>query len=243
MPAVILLREPGEVRDLTFLFEDEGADVFHWPLLSVSNLARDAATWALAEQVARFTWVIPESPTAVRVLAELVRAAGAWSSARRAAFLAPNLDTVRSLARHGWEARHVLPERVEGRLETLGSLLTEDDEVLWLGGPGHASWQDWLGQVPGRATVMRLYDQAPSPPAPEVGPGSLLVVHSPSAAEALAATVEASWLSQVRVVASGPTTEAVLSELGVSIAASADRPTTEAVFEAAQRALQRTLAG
>ncbi len=242
MPAVILLREPGEVRDLTFLFEDVGADVIHWPLLSVTNLATDAATGALAEQLGRFTWVIPESPTAVRVLAELVRAAGAWSNARRAAFLAPNLDTVRSLARHGWEARHVLPERVEGRLETLGSLLTEDDDLLWLGGPGQAAWQAWLGQVPGRATVMRLYDQAPAPPAPAVGTGALLVVHSPSAAEALSASVEASWLAQVRVVASGPTTEAVLTELGVSIAASADRPTTEAIFEAAQRAVHRSTA-
>ena len=140
MTTVLLLREPSEVRDLTWLLEEEGAQVMHWPLLSVTLLASVPSTQALGEQLGRFSWVIPESPTAVRVLAELVRATGARSPSQRAAFLAPSLDTVRALGRHGWEARHVLPERVEGRLETLSSLLHEDDEVLWVGGPREAQW-------------------------------------------------------------------------------------------------------
>ncbi len=239
MTTVLLLREPSEVRDLTWLLEEEGAQVMHWPLLSVSLLASVPSTQALGEQLGRFSWVIPESPTAVRVLAELVRATGARSPAQRAAFLAPSLDTVRALGRHGWEARHVLPERVEGRLETLSSLLHEDDEVLWVGGPREAQWREVLAQVPGRATMVRLYDEVEAAAPPELPEGAVVVVHSPSAAEALAASTEEAWRARHRVVASGPLTSSALQELGVAIAAVAARPTTEALFEAARDVLQR----
>lgn len=236
MATVLLLREPSEVRDLTFLLEEEGAAVVHWPVLSF--VAHDRlSTQALGEQLGRFTWVIPESPTAVRVLAEVVRATGASTAARRAAFLAPSLDTVRALGRHGWEARHVLPEREEGRLETLASLLTEDDEVLWVGGPKESAWRAWLGQVPGRATLVALYDEVEAPTLPDVPGGSIVVVHSPSAAEALAASTEPEWRALHKVVASGPSTSSVLKELGVAVAATATHPTTEGLFEATRQAL------
>ncbi|MBE2254397.1 MAG: uroporphyrinogen-III synthase [Myxococcus sp.] len=237
MSTVLLLREPSEVRDLTWLLEEEGAAVLHWPLLSVSLLASSPATQALGEQLGRFTWVIPESPTAVRVLAELVRATGASTPAHRAAFLAPSLDTVRALGRHGWEARHVLPDREEGRLETLSSLLHEDDEVLWVGGPREAQWRQWLGAVPGRATLVKLYDEVAVPQVPALPPGSVVVVHSPSAAEAFAASTEPEFRALHRVVASGPSTTSALQELGVPVVAVAARPTTEALFDAARHAL------
>lgn len=240
MSTVLLLREPSEARELLWLFEEEGADVLHWPLLQVTLTEARPSGQALGEQLGRFTWVIPESPTAVRVLAELVRATGATTAARRAAFLAPSLDTVRALGRHGWEARHVLPEREEGRLETLASLLTEDDEVLWVGGPKEAQWRLWLAQVPGRATLVRLYDEPALPPRPPLPPGAVVVVHSPSAAEALAAASEPSWLGAHPVVASGPTTASVLAELGVPVAAVATHPTSEALFDAARGLLGPT---
>lgn len=234
MPPVLLLRGTDEVKDFVFLLEEEGFAVQAWPLLAVSEVASAPALAALAEQVGRFTWVIPESPTAVRVLAGLVRTAGS-DGAGRAAFLAPSLDTVRALGRHGWEARHVLPEREEGRLETLQSLLTEDDEVLWVGGPQEARWRAWLAQAPGRVTMMRLYDEAPVV-VPAVEPGTVIVVHSPSAAEALALSTDEAWRAEVRLVASGPTTSSALAEHGVEVAATAQRPTTEALLEATLRA-------
>lgn len=237
---VLLLREPSEVRDLAFLLEEEGLSVVHWPVLAVSALSERASTQALGEQLGRFSWVIPESPTAVRVLAEVVRSTGARTSAQRAAFLAPSLDTVRALGRHGWEARHVLPERAEGRLETLGSLLQDDDEVLWIGGPREAEWRGWLAQVPGRATLVRLYDEAEVPSLPELTGDAVVIVHSPSAAEVFAASTEPDWRSRHRVVASGPSTLAALQELGVAVTATATRPTTEALFEAAREAIART---
>jgi uroporphyrinogen-III synthase len=241
MATVLLLRDPSEVRDLAFLLEEEGAAVVHWPLLAVRPLADRPSLQALGEQLGRFSWVIPESPTAVRVLAEVVRASGAKTAAQRAAFVAPSLDTVRALGRHGWEARHVLPERVEGRLETLQSLLHEDDEVLWVGGPAEAAWRGWLAQVPGRSTLVRLYDEADAPALPPLPDGAIIVVHSPSAAEALASSTEADWRARFRVVASGPTTSAVLSELGVAVASAADRPTTEALFDATRRLLSQAV--
>jgi len=228
VPTVLLLREPSEARDLCFLLEEEGLSVAHWPVQAVQPVER-ASLHALGEQLGRFGWVIPESPIAVRVLAELVRASGGWSSSRRAAFLAPSLDTVRALGRHGWEARHVLPERAEGRLETLSSLLQEDDEVLWVGGPREAEWRGWLGQVPGRATLVRLYEER-TVPRPELARGSIVVVESPSAAEALEAATDSEWRAGHRVVASGPSTQQVLVELGIEVAAVAERPTTEALF-------------
>ncbi|MBL8921672.1 MAG: uroporphyrinogen-III synthase [Myxococcaceae bacterium] len=237
MATVLLLRDPSEVRDLAFLLEEEGASVVHWPVLAVSPAAARPSLQALGEQLGRFTWVIPESPTAVRVLAEVVRASGARSASQRATFLAPSLDTVRALGRHGWEARHVLPERAEGRLETLQALLHEDDEVLWVGGPAEPAWREWLGQVPGRSTFVSLYDQAEVPVAPELPDGSIVVVHSPSAAEAFVASTEPGWRGHVHVVASGPTTSAVLAELGIPVGAAAERPTTEALFEATRRVL------
>jgi uroporphyrinogen-III synthase len=237
MPTVLLLREPSEVQDLSFLLEEEGALVLFWPLLSVTPVDAKASTQALGEQLGRFSWVIPESPAAVRVLSELVRASGAATAARRAAFLAPNLDTVRALGRHGWEARHVLPERDEGRLETLASLLHEDDEVLWVGGPGEARWREALGQVPGRATLVRLYDEAPLQRPPELPDGAVVVVHSPSAAEVFATSTEPEWRARHRVAASGPATASALAEHGIEVAATAARPTTEALFEAARQVL------
>jgi uroporphyrinogen-III synthase len=235
MPPVLLLREPAEVKDLAFLLEEEGLEVRAWPLLAVTEVASAPALTALAEQVGRFSWVIAESPTAVRVLAGLVRSAGADGAAGRAAFLAPSLDTVRALGRHGWEARHVLPEREEGRLETLQSLLTEEDEVLWVGGPGEASWRRWLSQAPGRVTIMRLYDEAPVV-VPALEPGTVVVVHSPSAAEALALATDEAWWLRARLVASGPSTASALAEHGVPVTTVADRPTTEALLDATLRA-------
>lgn len=237
MATVVLLREPSEVRDLTWLLEEEGAAVVYWPLLAVRPVEWAPALAALGEQLGRFSWVIPESPTAVRVLSELVRATGAMEPARRAAFLAPSLDTVRALGRHGWEARHVLPERVEARLETLGSLLHEDDEVLWIGGPAAAQWRQWLEQVPGRATLVTLYDEPSRPELPDVPDGAVVIVHSPSAAEALAQATDESWRGRTRVVASGPSTSSALEQLGVPVFATALRPTTESLFEAARGGL------
>ncbi|MCA3012819.1 MAG: uroporphyrinogen-III synthase [Myxococcaceae bacterium] len=241
-PTVLLLRPAGEARDLEFLLEEEGLEVCAWPLLAVAEVAPGPALTALAEQVGRFSWVIPESPTAVRVLAARVRAAGAEGAAARAAFLAPSLDTVRALGRQGWEARHVLPEREAGRLETLASVLTEDDEVLWVGGPGEAAWRGWLAQVPGRVTLLRLYDEAPVE-VPVMPPGTVVVVHSPSAAEALALATDEAWRGAARLVASGPATEAALAEHGVAVAAVAARPTTEALVDAALRAATVGAAG
>jgi uroporphyrinogen-III synthase len=239
MTTVLLLREPSEVLDLTWLLQEEGAEVIHWPLLSVSLRTAAPSTQALGEQLGRFSWVIPESSTAVRVLAELVRATGASRPAQRASFLAPSLDTVRALSRHGWEARHVLPERLEGRLETLSSLFHEDDEVLWVGGPLEAQWREVLSQVPGRATLVRLYDELEAPAPPELPEQTVVVVHSPSAAEALATCTDAEWRARHRVIASGPSTSSALKELGVSVGAVAPRATTEALFEVARDALHR----
>jgi uroporphyrinogen-III synthase len=235
MATVLLLREPSEASALSFLLEEEGHDVLHWPVLAVSPLA-GPSFGALGEQLGRFSWVIPESPTAVRVLAELLRSTGAAASARRAAFVAPSLDTVRALGRHGWEARHVLPERSEARLETLSSLLQDDDEILWVGGPHEAQWRDWLGQVPGRATLVRLYEADRIPAAPEVPTGTVIVVESPTAAEVFAAATEPEWRSGHRVVAGGPLTHAALSELGISVQQVATHPTTEALFDATRSA-------
>lgn len=229
MATVLLLREPSEARDLCFLLEEEGLTVAHWPVQAVVPV-EGASAIALGEQLGRFSWVIPESPVAVRVLADVVRAAGG-STSQRVAFVAPNLDTVRALGRHGWEARHVLPERADGRLETLGSLLHEDDEVLWVGGPGEAEWRGWLSQVPGRATVVRLYEER-LVPRPELSRGAIIVVESPSAAEALSAATDDAWRADHRVVASGPSTHQALRELGIEVAAVAQRRTTEALFEA-----------
>lgn len=234
MATVLLLREPSEASDLCFLLEEEGLSVRHWPLLAVTPLLSGPSLGALGEQLGRFSWVIPESPTAVRVLAELVRATGSSASGRRAAFLAPSLDTVRALSRHGWEARHVLPERAEGRLETLTSLLHEDDEVLWVGGPKEAQWREWLGQVPGRATLVRLYDEPSLPAPPELPGGSVIVVESAAAAEVFASTTEPDWRAAHRVVAGGPLTHAALAELGIAVQKVASRPTTEALFDAAR---------
>lgn len=237
MATVLLLRGPHEAQDLGFLLEEEGATVVHWPLLEVAEVATQPSLLALGEQLGRFTWVIPESPTAVRVLSEVVRASGAVTAAKRAAFLAPSLDTVRALGRHGFEARHVLPEREEGRLETLSSLLHEDDEVLWVGGEKEPAWRDWLAQVPGRATLVKLYEVRSIPSCPEVPQRTVVVVHSPSAAEALASSTEIEWLSAHVVVASGPATASALTELGVSVHSTANRPTTESLFETARAAL------
>jgi uroporphyrinogen-III synthase len=224
------------MADLAYLLEEEGLPVSSWPLFAAPLPYRSGTEMALAEQLGRFAHVIVDGPAAVAALAEWVRCAGSADSARRAGFVATNLSTVRALARFGWEARHVLPERADALLETLRSLSTDDDDVLWVGGSRIEGFRALLQQSPGRATLVRLVEDA-AVDTPPMGADLVVVATNPSEAESLCDVLgEAGCPPAWHIVAGSAPTLATLQERGIPVAATASGPTTEALFDGVVRA-------
>jgi uroporphyrinogen-III synthase len=95
-----------------------------------------------------------------------------------------------------------------------------------------------------RVTRVTAYRTSPALLAPEAlvalqeAPPQVVLFASPRTAEAFLEAAGPERLSGARVVAIGPTTAGALARLGVEVAAVAERPTPEALVEAAIRAVR-----
>jgi uroporphyrinogen-III synthase len=178
-------------------------------------------------------------------MSEAAHTAGTWSALERANFIAPDHDTARTLGQYRWMPRVLLPplEPVEAVIDALESVVHENEEVLLLLAEGaEGPWPALLRELGARVTETRTWRADPQGPSIEVWAAAAvttkaIVVHSPAAAEALIrGCPEADW-AKTRFVATGPATEHALTHLGVTVCATAARPSADGVLDATLRAL------
>ena len=220
---------------MAFLLEEEGLTLGFLPVLDVPRASDERGLQAAMEHVTRFQWVLPDAPQAVRVMSEAAHRAGTWASLERQSFIAPDHDTARTLGQYRWLPRILLPplEPVEAVIDAFQSVVAENDEVLVLLAEGlERPWSGLLRDLGARVTEARVWRaDVPAMVCLESVPRAV-VVHSPAAAEALIRGCgDVDW-AHTRFVASGPTTAHALKHLGMTVCATAARPSADGVLEA-----------
>jgi len=245
---ILLLRPREHAEDLAFLLEEEGLTLGFLPVLEVPRATDERGLRAAMEHVTRFQWVLPDAPQAVRVMSEAAHTAGTWASLENQSFIAPDHDTARTLGQYRWMPRILLPpvEPVEAVLDALQSVVHDNDEVLVLMGEGaDCPYPALLREMGARVTQANAWRRGELPPigswVDQVGQAQpkAVVVHSPAAAEALIrGCAETDW-AKTRFVATGPTTAHALTHLGVTVCATAQRPSADAVLDATLEAMSR----
>lgn len=245
MPHDVLLLRPREhAEDLAFLLEEEGMRLGFLPVLEVPRASDERGLRAAIEHVTRFQWVLPDAPQAVRVMSEASHTAGTFSSLENQQFIAPDHETARTLGQYRWMPRILLPpvEPAEAVLDALQSVVHENDEVLVLVAEGiDRPWASLLREVGARVTEARVWRQSEAEASwqqqVDASSPKAVVVHSPAAAEALIRGCAQTDWAKTRFVATGPTTAHALKHLGVSVCATAERPSADAVLDATLRAM------
>jgi uroporphyrinogen-III synthase len=240
MPTVWLLRPRPQVEALAFLLEEEGASPVFVPVLSAAAPADGRALSSAAEQLARFPFVAPDAPQAVRALVFGVHAAGTRAILERVRWLCPDAETARAVELSGFGGHLVAPGRPEAWTEAVPA----DDEVLVL----HEAERQpryceaLRGAGVAVTTVGAWRRQAEwsldAFPAPDV-----VVVHSPIEGEALLQALPGGGSRELRFVAAGPATARALRQLGARVCAVASTPAADGVLEATLRALSGTALG
>lgn len=244
---VLLLKSRAASEPLTFLLEEEGLEPMHLPLLEVAWPADPRGLRAAAESIARFRWIIVDSPEAVRALSEAVTSAGTLNGLALSQWLAPDEATARTITHHGWIPRIVQTEdtpceqhshahpHFHSQWGAVAHMLISDDEVLVVHeASGEPDWVDLVREGPGRVICVGGWVRGPAQAFDGPSPHAI-VVDSPSAGEVLFERQPA--LKSAPLVAVGPATAIALKALGASLVTVASRPTTEAVFDAALAAL------
>ena len=224
--ALTASRERSEA--ISFLLEDEGAQLLHLPVLELLPPIDPRPFAAVVEQLQRHPWILLSSLEAVTALWEGARVAGTLKRLDEVGLIATDGEVARMLVCLGQPARLALGT-------TAGLDLGTDAEVLVPVGDGPNPWPARLAEagalpsaVPAwRAAVLELPAQAPE----------LIVFDTPGAASALHRDRRA-WLEgAVRVAGSAATAEE-LSQLGTP-AHTVARAGSLGLLDAAQAAWKR----
>ncbi|HEX8435000.1 uroporphyrinogen-III synthase [Archangium sp.] len=243
---VLVTRPRERSEELCFLLEDEGAEVVHVPLLELRPPEDPRPLMAAAESIQRYTWVVFASASAVDALMEALREAGMteWLSRVRIAAVGPR--TARTVEGYGLTVAAEPPEGTGVALyEVMRSALEAEDEVLLPAAEeGRRELEDALREHGVRVTRVTAYRSQPAPLSPEAqaqlasSPPHVALFASPRTAETFLEAAGRERLGSTRLVAIGPTTAAALTQLGLPVAAVAERPTPEALVEATIRAIR-----
>lgn len=246
---VLVTRPKERSAELCFLLEDEGAEVLSLPLLELRPPDDVRPLRAAAEHLQRYTWVVFASPSAVQALCDAVREAGSAEHLFRAKVAAVGPKTALAARNYGLNVALLAEVSTgEGLAELLKPHLTIDDQVLLPAAQnGRKELEDALRASGHRVTRVAAYQSSRA----EADDGALkqlteappqvVLFGSPRTAEAFLELVGEggrALLQSARVVAIGPTTEHALEHLGVAVAAVAEQPTSEALVEAAVRAVR-----
>src|SRR6185295_5446890 len=221
-----LVTRPRErAEELCFLLEDEGARVTALPLLELVPPEDPRPLQAAAERLSRFDWVAFSSPSGVAALVDAARQAHGLSVERQAgAGGGAALAEVMRPSLHPGD-RVLLPAAAGGRPE-----LREALEALGAEATQVCAYRALEVELDA-ALVAGL----------ERDPPALAFFGSPRTAEALWDALgpdrARALLAGAASIAIGPTTRAALDELGAPRAATAPRPTPEAMVDAAVSAL------
>ena len=213
---------------ISFLLEDEGAEVLHLPLLELLPPQDTRPFAAMVEQLQRYPWILLSSLEAVAALWEGARVAGTLERMDKVGLIATEPAVARMLLSLGQ------PARIE--LDPSGALeLDADDEVLVPVGDGDSPWPARLANK--GALALAVLAWRPSkvvlpPVAPE-----LILFDAPGTASALHRD-QPLWLEGAVRVASSSGTAEELARLGAP-AHTVARPGAEALLDAAHSAWKR----
>lgn len=232
MARVLLLTAADQAVDLTWLLTEEGHQPRHLPLLARGPLDDERGLQAAAEHAQRFRWILADGAPAVRAFLGAVARAGTRRGLALAQWLVADTPAGRLLERSGYVARVLGPAGWAGAIEGLVS----DDEVLFL---HEAPVPPAVGEaLVDRGAHLTAVQACCAVPAPEWGEApDVVIVHSPSAGEALCDAVGMERLAGVRLVASGPATAGAMRARGLPVHAVAAQASADGVLEATLRAL------
>jgi uroporphyrinogen-III synthase len=246
-----LVTRPRErAQELCFLLEDEGARVTALPLLELVPPEDPRPLQAAAERLARFEWIAFASPSAVSALVDAARQAGTSDELRRAKLAAVGPRTARALRAHGLSVERQADNGGGAALAeamAYGGLQRGDRVLLPAAEEGRPELQDLLDAHGAETTRVCAYRSVKAELEPSLlaaldqDPPTLAFFGSPRTAEALWEALGAdrgrALLAGAASIAIGPTTRAALDELGIARAVTAERPTPEAMVDAAAAAL------
>ncbi|MCP3141194.1 uroporphyrinogen-III synthase [Pyxidicoccus xibeiensis] len=242
----MVTRPRERAEELCFLLEDEGAEVLSVPLLELRPPEDPRPLASAAEHIHRYRWVVFASPSAVEALMEAVREAGTVHLLNRVKVAAVGPRTARTAESFGLSVS-AEPEEGTGLalFHAIRDTLQSGDEVLLPAAEeGRRELEDALREQGVLVTRVTAYRSTPAPLPPEAlellasSPPHVALFASPRTAEAFLEAVGRERLGPARVVAIGPTTAAALERLGLPAASVAERPTSEALVDAAVRAVR-----
>lgn len=243
---VVITRPRDRSEELCFLLEDEGAEVMSIPVLDIKPPHDMRPLVAAAEGIQRYRWVVFASPSAVVALADAMREAGTLGRMEHVKLAAVGPRTARDIERIGWKVS-AQPEAgtAEALLPLMAADLAPGDEVLLPAAEdGRRELEHSLLELGVHVTRVIAYRTPPAALAPEslvqleAAPPDVVLFASPRTAELFVDAAGKERLGRSRAVAIGPTTAAGLEQLGLEVAAVAERPTSEALVEAAVHAMQ-----
>jgi uroporphyrinogen-III synthase len=246
---VLVTRPRERSAELCFLLEDEGAEVLALPLLELVPPEDPRPLRAAAERVGRWQWIVFASPSGVQALVEAVRQAGTTDALYRSRIAAVGPKTAQTVRSYGLPVTAQPPEGTGAALfEAMRPELLPGDEVLLPAAEeGRRELQQALEGSGHRVTRVVAYRSERAPVAPEQvaelvrSPPAVVLFGSPRTAEAfLDVTGEQgrALLQAAKVVAIGPTTAHALEHMEVPVAEMAETPTSEALVDAAVRAVR-----
>ncbi|MFZ5469062.1 MAG: uroporphyrinogen-III synthase [Myxococcota bacterium] len=245
----MVTRPRERAQELCFLLEDEGAEVLALSVLELSPPDDPRPLRSAAEQLQRYAWVVFASPSAVQALVEAAREAGTLTRLSQVKLAAVGPATAKALRDHGLTvAKEAAVSTGEGLFEALQGELSATEEVLLPAAQeGRKELELALADVGVPVTRVAAYRSAPAQVSEALlqelssSPPQVALFASPRTLEAfLELTGEAGrgMLTAAKLVAIGPTTEAAMRSMGFLAAAVAERPTPEALVEAAVVALR-----
>ena len=210
---------------ISFLLEDEGAELCHLPLLELEPPEDRRPFAAMAEQLQRYPWILLSSLEAVAALWEGARLAGTLDRLSKVGLIATDGSVARMLLSLGQ------PARIE--LDPTGALeLDNDDEVLVPVGDGDSPWPGRLAQRGALAVAVLAW--RPARVKLPTFPPELILFDSPGPASALHRD-QPGWLLGAKRVAGTQRTAEELARLGAP-AHTVSKPGAEALLDAARSA-------
>jgi uroporphyrinogen-III synthase len=243
---VLVTRPRERSEELCFLLEDEGAHVLHVPLLELVPPEDARPLLAAAESIQRYAWVVFASASAVEALMEALRESGTLEQLGLVRLAVVGPRTARAVEGYGLKVAAESPSgTAEALAEVLRPALRPGDEVLLPAAEeGRRELEDALREQGARVTRVTAY-RTRTTALPEearalldAAPPDVALFASPRTAESFLEEAGRERLGTARLVAIGPTTAAALAHLGLSVAAVAERPTSEALVEATIRAIR-----
>lgn len=244
---VLVTRPRERSRELCFLLEDEGAQVVSLPLLEFFPPDDERPLRCAAEQIHQYAWIAFPSPLAVRALLAAARQAGTLGRLERLKLAAVGPGTASEIAAHNLQvAKQAQLHTGAGLAQVLVGLVgTEEQVLIPAAQEGRPELEEALRAAGIRVVKVAAYRSQARSVDPSMlrslasDPPQVVLFGSPRTVEAFfewLTSDDACGLRRAKFVAIGPTTAAALDRLGAAPAAVAERPTSEAMVDAAVRA-------